>query len=79
MVGPLTSHPVVRATWPVPPSVPLGYREVAQHLLQFLARQRPHAQLVVDAAAFGRHLEAATGASLDELGVVLVQAALPDS
>ena len=77
-VGPLARHPAVRARWqPAEPFAPLGYQDAAQHLLAFLALQRPHRRLDVDPAAFARHLAEQTGSSLHQLGIVLVPAALP--
>jgi hypothetical protein len=77
-VGPLARHPAVRARWqPAEPLTPLGYQDAAQHLLAFLALQRPHRRLDVDPAAFARHLTDQTGSSLYQLGIVLVPAALP--
>ena len=77
-VGPLARHPAVRARWqPAEPSTPLSYQDAAQHLLAFLALQRPHQRLDVDPAAFACHLTDQTGASLYQLGIVLVPAALP--
>ena len=76
LVGPLAMHPSVRCRWqPAQPSSRIGYHDAALHLVAFLSRQRP--RLDVDVAAFGQFLAGETGASLHELGVVLVPEALP--